>query len=75
MKKFLLNGRVQEFINLITGVYTLAGMMVMFIAGDSEELREHVWLGVSSLSTLLTFLCYNIWVSLELDAQRLNNKF
>jgi hypothetical protein len=75
MKKLLLNSRVQEFINLMTGIYTLAGMMVLFIAGDSEELREHMWLGVSTLFTLLTFLCYNIWVSLELDAQRLNNKF
>jgi hypothetical protein len=75
MKKLLLNSRVQEFINLMTGIYTLAGIMVLFIAGDSEELREHMWLWVSTLSTLLTFLIYNIWVSLELDAQRLNNKF
>ena len=71
MRQFLVSNNVQNVVNVVTGVYTLLGMMVLFIAGNVAP----IWLGITTLSTLLTFLIYNIWVSLELDEQRLNNKF
>ena len=71
MRQFLVSSNVQNVVNVVTGVYTLLGMMVLFIAGNVAP----IWLGITTLSTLLTFLIYNIWVSLELDEQRLNNKF
>jgi hypothetical protein len=71
MRQFLISGRTQNVVNVVTGCYTLLGMMVLFIAGNVAPL----WLGISTLSTLLIFLCYNIWVSLELDAQRRERTF
>ena len=71
MRQFLVKGSVQNAVNVVTGVYTLLGMMVLFIAGNTAPL----WLGVSTLVTVVTFLVYNIWVSAELDRQRREHKF
>lgn len=71
MRQFLISGRTQNAVNVVTGCYTLLGIMVLFIAGNVAPL----WLGVTTLSTLMTFLVYNIWVSAELDRQRRSNQF
>ena len=71
MKQFLISGRTQNVVNVVTGVYTLLGMMVLFIAGNVAPL----WLGISTLSTLMTFLVYNIWVDAELDRKRRERTF
>lgn len=71
MKQFLISGRTQNVVNVVTGVPTLLGTMALFIAGNVAPL----WLGVTTITTLVTFLAYNMWVSLELDNQRRSNQF
>jgi hypothetical protein len=71
MRQFLVSGRTQNVVNVLTGGYTLFGMMALFIAGNIAP----IWVGVSTLSTLLTFLIYNIWVDAELDRQRRERTF
>jgi hypothetical protein len=71
MRQFLVSDGTQTIVNVVTGCYTLLGMMVLFIGGNLAPL----WLGVSTLSTLLTFLIYNIWVDAELDRQRRERTF
>lgn len=71
MKKFLISGRTQNAVNVVTGIPTLFGTMALFIAGNVAP----IWLGVTTITTLVTFLAYNMWVSLELDNQRRSNQF
>jgi len=71
MRQFLVSSNVQNVVNVVTGCYTLFGMMALFIAGNVAP----IWVGVSTLSTLLTFLIYNIWVDAELDRQRRERTF
>jgi hypothetical protein len=71
MKDFLVSGRTQNVVNVVTGGYTLLGIMVLFIGGNLAPL----WCGVSTLFTLITFLVYNIWVSMELDKKRRERTF
>ena len=71
MRQFLVSGRTQNVVNLVTGGYTLFGTMALFIAGNVAP----IWVGVSTISTLMTFLVYNIWVDAELDRQRRERTF
>jgi hypothetical protein len=71
MRQFLVSDGTQTIVNVVTGGYTLFGIMALFIAGNIAP----IWLGVSTLSTLLIFLVYNIWVSAELDRQRRERTF
>jgi hypothetical protein len=71
MRQFLVSGRTQNVVNLVTGGYTLFGTMALFIAGNVAP----IWVGVSTISTLMTFLVYNVWVSAELNRQRRSNQF
>ena len=71
MRQFLVSGKAQSVINLVTGLYSIIGMMVLFIVGNVAPL----WCGVSTLFTLITFLVYNIWVSMELDKKRRERTF
>jgi polyferredoxin len=71
MRQFLVSGRTQNVVNLVAGSYTLLGIMVLFIAGNVAPM----WCGVSTLSTLITFLVYNIWIDAELDKRRRERTF
>lgn len=71
MRQFLVSSNVQNVVNVVTGCYTLFGMMALFIAGNVAP----IWVGVSTLSTLIVFLGYNMWVSAELARQRRSNQF
>ena len=74
MRQFLVSGKAQSIINLVTGLYSIMGIMIMFIA-DNQELQQYLWIGVTANISVVTFLAYNIWVSAELDRQRRNHKF
>ncbi len=74
MRQFLVSSRAQHAINLVTGLYSIMGIMIMFIA-DTQELERYLWIGISSNVSVVTFLAYNIWVSAELDRQRRSNQF
>lgn len=71
MRQFLVSSNVQSVVNVVTGVYTLLGMMVLFIAGNVAP----IWLGITTLSTLIILLGYNMWVSAELARQRRERTF
>lgn len=71
MKDFLVSGRTQIVVNVVTGGYTLLGMTALFIAGNVAPM----WCGVSTLSTLITFLVYNICIDAELDKRRRERTF
>lgn len=71
MRQFLISGRTQNVVNVVTGVPTLFGTMALFIAGNIAP----IWVGVTTIIALVTLLAYNMWVSLELDNKRKSNQF
>jgi len=74
MRQFLVSSRAQHAINLVTGLYSIMGFMIMFIA-DNQELEQYLWIGVTANVSVITFLVYNIWVSMELDKKRRERTF
>jgi hypothetical protein len=71
MRQFLVSGRTQNVVNLVAGSYTLLGIMVLFISGNLAPL----WIGVSTLVSLVTWLAYNMWVDAELSRKRRERTF
>lgn len=64
MKKFLLADPTQAWICTILGMYIIVGLVVLFITPSSTPIA----FPVSVLVAIITFLCYNVWVSSVLNS-------
>lgn len=70
MKQFLSHNTTQKVINLSIALIVWASLIIGFIGGAQDHF---VWLYLTSIVCVITFLIYNGWVSDYLNRERYNN--